>query len=328
MRKIGCVLLAFFATMALGWDAPGHRAITVAALKELPADAPAFLREPRVHAQIADLATQPDRWRSIPIAQLTHVNNPDHYLDVEDLDAFGLTLGTLPVLRHECIRAMTLARERAGASFAGRPINPATDPARVQEWPGFLPFAIAENYAKVRSAMQTYRVLEALNDPAREDQLAAARSNIIVAMGLLSHFVGDCAQPLHTTTHHHGWIGDNPKGYTTDRGFHAYIDGGVIRLHNLADAELIAGVIGPALAVDGRDPWPAIIEAVSRSHAQMEPLYAMDKSGELREKTGREFMLARLADGAGMLRALYAAAWIEAAPSEKDMADFRRYDGR
>jgi len=24
----------------------------------------------------------------------------------------------------------------------------------------------------------------------------------------------------------HGWVGDNPQGYTTNRGFHAWIDGG------------------------------------------------------------------------------------------------------
>ncbi|NUQ68125.1 MAG: hypothetical protein HUU18_07600 [Phycisphaerales bacterium] len=328
MKRVACVVLSLLGVGLLAWDAPGHRAITVAALRELPADAPAFLRDAHVQAQIADLATQPDRWRGVALAQLTHINNPDHYLDVEDLEAYALTLDTLPVLRHECIRAMVLAKERAGAAFKGRPVNPATDPAKVLEWPGFLPYAMAENFGKVRSAMQTYRILESFDDPERADQLDAARANMIAAMGILSHFVGDCAQPLHTTTHHHGWIGDNPNAYTTDRGVHAYIDGGVVRLHDLAHADLIAGAIGEIPPVNAKDPWPSLLDAIRRSHALVEPLYVMEKSGELRQEPGRVFILARLADGAATLRALYTAAWNESAPSAKEIADFRRYDGR
>ena len=55
-------------------------------------------------------------------------------------------------------------------------------------------------------------------------------------MGILAHFVGDAAQPLHTTKHHHGWKGDNPNGYTTENSIHAYIDGGVIKTQRI-DAE-------------------------------------------------------------------------------------------
>ena len=44
---------------------------------------------------------------------------------------------------------------------------------------------------------------------------------------------GDIAQPLHTTKHHHGWKGENPNGYTTEYSIHAYIDGGVLKLHRI-----------------------------------------------------------------------------------------------
>ena len=40
-------------------------------------------------------------------------------------------------------------------------------------------------------------------------------------MGVMGHYVGDGSQPLHTTVHFNGWVGDNPKGYTTKQTFHA-----------------------------------------------------------------------------------------------------------
>jgi len=45
----------------------------------------------------------------------------------------------------------------------------------------------------------------------------------------MGHFVGDGAQPLHTTKHYNGWVGENPKGFTTQTTFHAWIDGGYFR---------------------------------------------------------------------------------------------------
>ena len=56
-----------------------------------------------------------------------------------------------------------------------------------------------------------------------------ARANIIYIMGVMGHYVGDASQPLHTTIHHHGWVGPNPNGYTTNRTFHSWIDGGYFR---------------------------------------------------------------------------------------------------
>ena len=45
-------------------------------------------------------------------------------------------------------------------------------------------------------------------------------------MGVMGHYVGDATQPLHTTKHYNGWVGDNPEGYTTSRKIHSWIDGG------------------------------------------------------------------------------------------------------
>ncbi len=322
----GVCVCAAISTTALAWDAAGHRAITLAALEGLPSSCPEWLKDKSTMAQIADQATVPDRWRSTKIGQLTHLNNPDHYIDLEDLEPFGMKLEDMPMLRYEFVSELTLARERAGPNFKGRPVNPARDPAKVNAWPGFLPYSIAEQYAKVQSAFKTVRILEKLNDPARDEQLKMARANAMYNMGILSHYVGDAAQPLHTTKHHHGWIGENPNGYTTERGIHSYIDGAVVKLHGIDAKAIIANAKFEA-PVNGADPWEDIIGQLKRSFGAVEPLYQLKKSGELDGEKGKAFILERMTDGATMLESLYQAAWDTATASDQDVNDFVKYDG-
>lgn len=324
--------VALAATEAPAWDAAGHRMITRLALegmgKKLGIDAPSWLLAAESVAMVADQAVTPDRWRGDKTPQLTHLNNPDHYLDIEQLSEFGLTIRTMPPLRHEFVRVMGVAREKPG--FPGKPANERLDPTRVQEYPGFLPHATLENYGKIVSAFRVVRILEQLNDPRRAHQIEMARASARYSMGVMAHYVGDAAQPLHTTIHHHGWVGDNPKGYTTDRGIHAYIDGGVIRTHKItADdvrprcdfAEAATPPTGAAAA------WEVVIAELERSFAQMEPLYQMYKDHQFPKEPGKVFIEERLADGAMTLSALYAAAWRESTPSAKDVEDFLKYDG-
>jgi len=325
VRLVSGFALAVSATPGLAWDAAGHRTITLVALEGLPDTMPEWLKDRDVRLQIADQSVVPDRWRAVKVAQLTHLNNPDHYLDVEYLDDYGLTLRTIPNLRNEFVKAMVLAKDRAGPDFKGKPVNPARDLAKTDEWPGFLPYATLEQWGKVQSAFKTVRTLEKLADPKRDGQLAMARANAATHMGVLSHFVGDTAQPLHTTMHHHGWVGDNPKGYSTEYKIHSYIDGGILRLHGIRPPEVRAAVKYDRV-VNANDPWDDVLSHIERSFAKMEPLYEIEKSGELEKDAGKAFIVERLADAAGMLEALYQAAWESSEPTEKEIADFVRFD--
>lgn len=318
-------LSALLTFPARAWDAYGHRLITRLAVEGM-VDAPAWLSSPDAKAQIADQSVVPDRWRSTRINQLVHLNNPEHYLDVEDLEPYGLTLKTLPTLRYEYVKAMALAKERAGPGFKGRPVNPARDTAKTDELPGFIPYAIVEQYAKVQNAFLVVRTLEKLNDPRRAHQLDMARANARTQMGILSHFVGDAAQPLHMTKHHHGWVGDNPNQYTTDRGFHSYIDGRIINHHQIKDADVRA-FFDSKLTLEARAPWDGVLDYLNTSFVEVEPLYILKKAGDLEKSPGKAFIEKRLASGASMLSALYRAAWDSSEPTDKDMADFQRYDG-
>jgi len=97
-------------------------------------------------------------------------------------------------------------------------------------------------------------------------------------MGVMGHFVGDGAQPLHTTIPHNGWVGANPKGYTTARTFHAWIDGGFIRTAGLKLDDLLprlhpAHVIAFASTPADRSPvFNTAIEYVRAQNALVEPL--------------------------------------------------------
>jgi len=325
MIVLALITVCTSASPGLAWDAYGHRLITQLALEGLPPDSPAWLKDKDCIVQVMDQATVPDRWRSTKVGQLTHLNNPDHYIDVEDLEPCGLSLRRLPPLRYEFVKQLVLARERAGADFKGRPVNPARDPDKTAEWPGFVPYSIAEQYGKVQSAFRTIRILETLDNPARAQQLDMARQNARYNMGILSHYVGDSAQPLHTTKHHHGWVGPNEKGYSTDGKIHSYIDGGVLKLHRI-DAAGVRPLCKFNTRIDAGNPWEDVLTYIERSFVQVEPLYELEKSGEMNKSPGKEFIETRLADAASMLSALYRTAYETAKPTDKDIKDFERYD--
>jgi hypothetical protein len=312
--------LVLTAHSALAWNAHGHRTVTLLALDRLPAGTPAWIQEVDIRARIADQSNEADRWRSTKLIPIGHEANPEHYIDIEELAHFGLGLHELPRQRYEAFRAMVLAKAEHPERFG--PAD-AKDPDKIKEWPGFLPWAIQEEYAKLQSSFNTYRVLEAVNDPRRATQLEQARQNIIYHMGMLSHYVGDAAQPLHTTIHHHGWKGENPRGYSTEFGIHSFIDGKIIEIHDF-DHQTLRGYM-PAQLPGGSDAWEIAIAAIDRSFAHVEPLYAMEKDGSIKQESGRELIAGRLCDGAATLASLYAAAWEASKPTDRDVSTFVKF---
>ncbi|MBK8913332.1 MAG: hypothetical protein IPM64_01820 [Phycisphaerales bacterium] len=322
-RGLAAVAAAALISTAVAWDAHGHRMITYLALDSLPGDMPAFLREAETRHRIAYQSNEADRWRGTRHPVMGHENNQDHYLDVELLEQFGLTLDSLPRLRNEYLRALIIAKHEHPEAID--PYDPAKDPDRSKEWPGAAPYSIIEHWVKLQSALQTWRILDKLDDPQRRHQQAQARSNVIYHMGMLSHVIGDLAQPLHTTRHFNGWDGPNPDGYTTAKTFHAYIDGGCIEHQKLTYADL-KPLFRPRARVNPRDPWPDAIEYLRESHTKVIPLYRMEKAGELTGPAGRELLTGQLCSAADMLRAFYIAAWRSSGPNLKAEQDFLRYN--
>ncbi len=313
----------FMGSFALAWDCPGHRMITLLALDALPEGAPSFLRDEETRKMAASQACEPDRWRGVASLYLKHENDPDHYIDAELLEQFGLSLRTLPHLRNEYLRAMALAKHQHPERI--EKYNDTKDPARTQEWPGFAPYAVAEHYAKLQASFRVLAILERLSDPVRAAQAAQARANVVYEIGVLSHFVGDLSQPLHCTKHFNGWAGENPKGYTTWKGFHAKIDGGVIAAQGI-NYEGLKAAPAQAPGVNAKNPWEDVLGYIERSLALVEPLYDLEKRGALDGPEGKAFIEERLRAGGAMLGAMLRGAMETSAPSEKDIADFVRFD--
>lgn len=323
------VLLILGAGLAamLGWSAPGHRTIARLAVEALPADAPAWVRGDAAEQQVAYAANEPDRYRSNRSPTMSHENNADHYLDMELLADHGLTLRSLPRLRYQFVEVLVRTTPAAPATPTnadGQALSTIT-PTFSPEGVGMLPYAIMEHYAKLVSTMNTARIIEAIGDPKMSAILDQARANVRFEMGQLAHFVGDAGQPLHMTIHHHGWTGANPDGFTTDKKFHAYIDGEVVELHRL-NPDAVRAFEKPVSQLSGDGVWDATIGLMERSFAALRPLYEMEKSGELRTEKGKAFIGERLADSAGVLGAMYASAWRESTPTPKQIDDFKRFD--
>ena len=327
------VLLA--ANTVRAWDYEGHRAVNQLALAALPADFPAFVHEPANAERIAFLSGEPDRWRNVPDLPIKHYNGMDHYCDLEQLADAGLDATRVPSLRYEFILAFAAGRAAHPAMF------PAEEPAKnldhSREWPGFAPWAITEYYGKLKA---TFSYLKAYEEAGAPGEIAEARANVVYLMGIMGHYVADCAQPLHTTKHHNGWVGPNPNGYTTWAGIHSWIDGGLAAKAGLA-AEGLARNLAPRLAprpvlsvaarADGRDPvFVAVMDYLLAQNRLVEPLYQLEKAGRLsnaQEKNdrsrrfpgpvdaaGRALIEGQLLKGGEMLSAIWATAWKQAAP--------------
>ena len=282
-------LLLLPAAALQAWDYDGHRIVNQLALASLPADFPAFVHEPAAAERIAFLAGEPDRWRNSADLPLKHVNGVDHYLDLEELADAGLDAAKVASLRYEFAKQFAAGRAAHPENFPA--IDPEKNADHSREWPGFAPWAIAEYYGKLQSE---FSYLKAFQELGTTEEIANAQANIIYTMGVMGHYVGDCAQPLHSTKHHNGWVGPNPNGYTTWPGIHAWIDGGLIYKAGIKTATL-APRVAPAQAIvllpqdDERDPmFVAMITYLQGTLKLVEPLYQLEKAGKLGDTFAKE----------------------------------------
>lgn len=316
MIKVGIaisVLALSLPPLARAWDYEGHRIVNQLALASLPKQFPAFVRLPANAERIAFLSGEPDRWRNSAEPTFKHVNGPDHFFDVDDLPAYGLTPQTVSPFRYDFVAQLKQARERNPRKFP--PIDPNKDSDHTRELVGFLPWALNEQFARLQSAFSYLKTYEQYGGTAEE--IANAQQNVIYLMGVMGHYAGDAAQPLHTTKHHNGWIGANPKRYTTSRTFHSWIDGGFIRKASIRLQDLRPRV-RPAKSIwPDRQSGSAFNESMQFILAQfqeVERTYELDRDGKLSPgrgdaSEGRAFIGGQLLKGGQFLGDLWLSAW-------------------
>lgn len=315
------LVVAFQAPVA-AWDYEGHRMINQLALASLPPDFPAFASTPVARERIAFLAGEPDRWRNTPDLPLKHSNGPDHYLDIDELPLYDLEPGMLSPFRYDF--AAQLTRARAAHSDRFLSLEAHRDADHTRSLIGFLPWAITEDYSKLKSAFSYLKVLEEGGTPA---EAANARENVIYQMGVMGHYVGDGSQPLHTTRHHHGWVGKNPSDYATNFTFHAWIDGGYIHKIGLKQEDLLPKLRPARLIateeskISPTNVFPRVMGYLLEQHRQVEPLYQLEKAGKLSSRgetspEGSDFITGQMLKGAQMLGDLWLTAWRHAPPDK------------
>jgi hypothetical protein len=326
MRRFfsGSLLLALVSVVpgVRAWDHPGHSMVNEMALAALPADFPAFVREPANVERISFLAGEPDRWSHSPDLPLKHVGWPDHFFDLEQIPRAGLDVAKLPSLRYEFVLQFAAGRAANAAKF--KPIDPARNRDQTNQWPGFLPWTITEYYGILKAAFASLRVYEELGTPA---EIANARADIVYTMGIMGHFVGDGAQPLHATDNYNGWTSENPKGYTAWTGIHSWIDSGLInkvgiKLADVKSKVTTAQPISLAAREDGRDPmFVAALDYMVAQNRLVEPLYQMEKEGKLGQDPAatvspeaRAFIEGQLVRGGQMLSNIWITAWRASRP--------------
>lgn len=292
--KIEIALWAFFLAQApflLAWGNEGHTYVNRVAAQKIPADMPKFLR--RAVSEIAYLGPEPDRWRSPAEFALKNSQEPDHFIDLERVD----WLNALPPGRYEFYRE--LYEKRAATPDHGDDYLP--------ERVGLQPYITMEVFGRLKSGFRDYRHLRAAHQ-----NTAAVEQAIIFYAGWLGHYVADGAQPLHTTVKYNGWVGPNPKQYTTEHGIHALFETTYVG-QNVHPADFAAEVHAPE-RLD--DPFQQYLSYLRESNGQVERVYEIEKAGGFSGKGSPEaftFTTHRLAAGSQELLDLWYTAWVESA---------------
>jgi hypothetical protein len=124
--------------------------------------------------------------------------------------------------------------------------------------------------------------------------------------------VADGSQPLHTTIHYNGWVGPNPKGYTTQHGIHGLFESTYMG-QNVTAKDFAKLVHAPERLAD---PFAGYVDYLKESNRLVEKVYALEKAGGFNGKGSPEafdFTTHRLAAASQMLLNLWYTAWLDSA---------------
>jgi hypothetical protein len=322
------LLIAFSTAFELqsvrAWDYEGHRLVNQLALASLPTNFPSFVQDAATRERIAFLAGEPDRWRNTQDLELKHVNGPDHYIDIEELADYGMKPETLPMFRYDFVAQLAIYRKEHPEKFEHLRHQKNDDHTR--ELVGLLPWAITENYSRLKSEFSYLKAFQ--QGGGTENEISNAERNAVYTMGVMGHYVGDASQPLHVTIHHHGWVGANPNHYATNSGIHGHIDAYFRRNPEGTFAKLkskvrAAGLVkgnGPPVSAD--QMFQVVVRFIVAQQEQVAPLYELDKAGKLHgdNEEGTAFLEGQLLKSGQLLGDIWFSAY-EQAPADTYLMD-------
>ncbi len=282
------ILVMLMPVLSFGWGARGHREINAAAVRTLPAGELDFLKshEP----WIMYLSIIPDTYRGVSEPFLKIFEDPNHGWFIEQ--SAGL-MKNPPRSRYEFILALYQEHLRS------------KDKLTNVRWTGTLPFAAIEHYERIQTAMRRLRAARKQN----ADEVRFIEQEIATYIGLLGHYIGDGAMPLHDSIHHDGWQGDNPKNFTRDPMIHGRMESRFVDLIQTKAADFIPR-IGAAKVYD--DPFTAIVQHLLDSAKLTERVYEIDQKdqwADAKNEDARKLVHQQLAAAAEVMRNLIVTAW-------------------
>ncbi len=295
---VGCGLQSH----AFAWGAAGHRVISRAAILALPADVPPFLA--RQIDWIGSRSVLADSWRGPHEPFSKAAEDPNHVWYTEQF-AF---VKQVPRSRDEFLLAVYDEHRRLRES------EPAKAALTNIHYTGTLPYAVIEGYERLKVAFRTWRTIHAQGQDTTFIEQDAA-----FYLGWMSHYVADGAQPLHSTIHHDGWVGNNPNGYTRDGAIHWLFENTFVDLIALQERDIEPRI--PAAPTVLMDPFAAVLTHVDHAHARIEQVYQLEqrKSFETKDsRDGRELVYVTTGEAATLLRDLIYTAWVASARGEPD----------
>jgi hypothetical protein len=271
------------------WGEAGHLLIGDAAAASVPAEMPEFFR--RARAQLAYLNPEPDRWRdrreSAIDPALNDEQSIEHFIDLEEVP--GAALNALN--RYAFVDSI----HAHGGKGSG---------------PGMLPYRMLEMTQRLRIEFRLWR---AATDPAVKKDV---EDRIVNDAGILGHYVADGSNPHHVTVNHDGWAQpENPKGFSTAKGFHSRFESQYVQSHmTAADFTPLIPATAQVIAPVRDGIWSYLRTSLSR----LDRLYELDKIEPFGPQTQgaehKKFTAERLAAGATMLRDLWWTAWVTSGP--------------
>lgn len=288
---------------AFAWGSLGHRLIGVVAAKNFGRDIPAFLRTPEAIFDLGEEAREPDRSRD---SGQPHDwdRDPGHFIDGSDDGTVlaGPRLDALPPSRRDYDTAL----RAAGAT---------------QYQAGYLPYQIMDGWEQLVTDFAYWRADVAAAKYAKSpaDRAWAVRDRKLREMltlrdlGVWSHYVGDASQPLHVSVHYNGW-GDypNPENFADAPDIHGRFERDFVNA-NITERDIAARMrpyqpCGCGIREHAQSYLLATLGHV-RDVYRLDTAHAFDAA----TPAARDFVAARIADGANMLRDMVEDAWAASA---------------
>jgi hypothetical protein len=310
----GTAILAMLASQPAGaWWLTGHTVINRTGIATLPAEVPDFLK--RQIDWIGARSMVPDSWRDTTEPSLRAIEIPNHNWYLENT----AVLPSVPRSRNEFIvmadglsfplpsgpgRGNGPSGAAANVPAGGPGFSPGVGSVRGVRNTGTLPYAMFENYERLKVAFRVWRGLRAKHEDTGFVELDAA-----FYAGWLGHYVADGGNPLHTSVHHNGWVGENPKRYAQDRYIHDRFEGEFVDLIGLTEKHIRDRVAAPQVLAD---PFAAFLAYLDRSHTRVEQVYVLDQRHAYEDASNteaRELVFTCTAEASAMLRDLVYTAW-------------------